>query len=194
MPDRSQTSAVERMSRESVRLERVVFKTSRLLDFVGRRELTAQIGHEAALWPLVVLKELLDNALDAAEEAEIAPEITVEVLTARGAARIQVSDNGPGLSNKTIRDILDYDVRVSSREAYVSPTRGAQGNALKTIIAMPYALDGGVGETLIETRGMAHRIVFTADAVRQEPRLVRSTTRSTVKKAPRSRSVGRHQR
>jgi len=27
------------------RLERIVFRTSRLLDFVGQRELTAQIGH-----------------------------------------------------------------------------------------------------------------------------------------------------
>jgi len=29
----------------SARLDRVAFKTSRLLDFIGERELTAQIGH-----------------------------------------------------------------------------------------------------------------------------------------------------
>ena len=52
----------------SPRLERVAFKTSRLLDFVGRRELTAQIGHPPEQWPLVILKELVDNALDACEE------------------------------------------------------------------------------------------------------------------------------
>ena len=50
---------------EPVRLERVDFKTSRLLDFVGKRELTPQIGHESELRPLVALKELLDNSLDA---------------------------------------------------------------------------------------------------------------------------------
>ena len=32
-------------------------------------------------------------------------------------------------------------VRVSSREAYVSPTRGAQGNALQTLLVMGFALD-----------------------------------------------------
>jgi hypothetical protein len=37
--------------------------------------------------------------------------------------------------------LSDYTIRVSSREAYVSPTRGAQGNALKTILAMGYVLD-----------------------------------------------------
>ena len=52
--------------------------TSRLLDFVGRRELIAQIGHGPDWWPAGRgLKELLDNAFDAAEEAELAPEVVV---------------------------------------------------------------------------------------------------------------------
>jgi signal transduction histidine kinase len=122
------------------RLERIAFKTSRLLDFVGERELTAQIGHPADMWPLVVLKELLDNALDACEESAIAPEVRVEVSTASGAAGITIADNGPGIPAETIADIIDYSTRTSSREAYCSPTRGAQGNALPTIAAMPCAL------------------------------------------------------
>jgi hypothetical protein len=73
------------------RLERIVFKTSRMLDFVGRRELTAQIGHPPESWPFVAVKELTDNSLDACEEAEIAPEIVVWVNTATG-------ENRPGSS------------------------------------------------------------------------------------------------
>jgi DNA topoisomerase VI subunit B len=157
--------------RSGARLERIAFRTSRLLDFVGKRELTLQIGFEADMWSLVILKELVDNALDAAEEAEIAPEIKIEVSTEPGNSMITVADNGPGIATETITDILDYSTRTSSREAYCSPTRGAQGNALKTIIAMPYALAGERGETLIESRGVIHRIVFHADAVRQEPRI-----------------------
>ena len=52
------------------RLAPETFRTSRLLDFATRRELTAQIGHQPSMWPQVVVKELVDNALDAAEQAE----------------------------------------------------------------------------------------------------------------------------
>jgi hypothetical protein len=166
------------MSSAPAQLERAVFRTSRLLDFVGRRELTAQIGHGPASWPLVVLKELLDNALDAAEEAQIAPEILVEVSLALEAAMIKVTDNGPGLPTEVVDDVLDYNIRVSSREAYCSPTRGAQGNALKTIVAMGFALDGSRGSTLIESRGILHRIGFSADRLRQVPRIEHTTEKS----------------
>jgi DNA topoisomerase VI subunit B len=162
----------------ATQLERATVTTSRLLDFVGRRELTAQIGHPPPMWPLVVLKEALDNALDACEEAEIAPEIVVEVSTETDEAMISVADNGPGLSPETVSNILDFSTRTSSREAYVSPTRGAQGNALKTILAMPYALGDECAETQIESRGTWHRITFTADAVRQVPQVTHKTERN----------------
>jgi hypothetical protein len=60
-------------------LQRETFRTSRLLDFCNEPELVKQIGHPSDRWPLVVLKELTDNALDEAEEAGTAPEIHVEV-------------------------------------------------------------------------------------------------------------------
>src|SRR5512132_2980007 len=109
----------------AAKLDRTTFRSSRLLDFASEKELTAQTGHPPSEWPLVVLKELVDNALDACEEAGIAPEIAVRV----GAHGITVGDNGPGLAEKVVEDVLDFSVRVSSREAYVAPDRGAQGNS-----------------------------------------------------------------
>jgi hypothetical protein len=97
--------------------------------------LTAQIGHQRDDWPLVILKELVDNAIDACEEAGIAPVVEVTV----DADGIAVRDNGPDLPAEVVEDVLDFSIRVSSREAYISPTRGAQGNALKTIVAMPWS-------------------------------------------------------
>ena len=148
------------------RLSPQVFSTSRLLDFATKRELTAQIGHQPAMWPQVVVKELVDNALDAAEQAEVAPRIEVSI----SESMIEVRDNGPGMPSKVIEAILDFTVRVSSREAYVGPTRGAQGNALKTVVVMPFVLDGTAGMVEIESLGLRHKILFAIDRIAQEPK------------------------
>jgi DNA topoisomerase VI subunit B len=165
------------------KLTRVAFKVSRLMEFCSERELENQTGHGLPYWPLVVGKELMDNALDAAEEAEVAPEITVTV----DAGTVVIEDNAGGIDSETIKSILDYTIRVSSREAYVSPTRGAQGNALKTILAMGYVLDRKVGSeadaagiTIIETRGIAHRIEFRVDHVNNQPKIIHTTAKSPV--------------
>ena len=62
-----------------------------------------------------------------------------------------------------------------SREAYVSPTRGAQGNALKTILAMPFVLDGAQGQVDISAQGQRHEIIFRVDQIRQEPAISHTT-------------------
>jgi DNA topoisomerase VI subunit B len=148
-------------------LERTTFRTSRLLDFCNRKELIAQTGHQPDAWSLVLLKELLDNSLDAAEDAGIPPVVTVTV----NEHGITLEDNGPGIPPETVNGILDFSVRVSSREAYVSPTRGAQGNALKTILAMPFVLDGEQGHVTIEAKGIRHAITFGVDRIRQTPKI-----------------------
>jgi DNA topoisomerase VI subunit B len=168
-------------TRAKKKLTRVPFTVSRLMEFCTRRELVNQTGHDVLEWPLVIVKELTDNAIDACEEAEIPPVISVAVK--RGS--IVIEDNGPGIPAKTIESVLDYSIRVSSREAYVSPTRGAQGNALKTILPMAYVLDERHGEeasgqTLIEAHGIAHHITFAVDHIQQEPKIVHTTKPSPV--------------
>jgi len=158
-------------------LPRTVFVTNRALDFCSEKELIAQTGHEPEDWPLVVLKELIDNSLDACEEAGIDPTLAVTV-DERG---ITVSDKGPGIPESTIRGITDFSVRVSSREAYVAPDRGKQGNALKTILAMPFVLDGDCGKVQIASGGVLYRIELQLDRVRSVPIITISTEPSKVK-------------
>jgi len=146
-------------------LRRETFTTSRLMDFMSEKELTAQIGHSKSDWPLVLLKELIDNALDACEESSVAPDITVTV-DERG---LTVADNGPGIPPEVVAGVIDYSVRISSREAYVSPCRGAQGNALKTVVAMPFVIDGERGHVTISARGIRHEITLRVDRIRQQP-------------------------
>ena len=93
-------------------LGRTTFRTSRLLDFCSRTELIAQTGHREDQWPLVALKELVDNALDACEDAAVTPVISVSV----DQDGIEVADNGPGIPVETLHGVLDFTARVSNRE------------------------------------------------------------------------------
>jgi DNA topoisomerase VI subunit B len=161
------------------RLVRETFSTSRLAEFCSERELVAQVGHGVADWPLVIGKELLDNALDNAEEVDTAPVISVEVSTESG--EITVTDNGDGIAAETVEGLCDYGQRTTSRAAYVAPTRGQQGNALQTVVAMPFVLDGTRGETVIEARGVAHRLIFEVDPIRRVPRIEHKTAVSDVR-------------
>lgn len=147
-------------------LDRQTFTTSRLLDYFSEKELVLQTGHDREHWPEVAHKELVDNALDAAEDSGITPEIKVAVEN----NSLSVEDNGPGIAPDVITRILDFSTKTSSKDFYVSPTRGAQGNALKTLLAMPYVLTEGVsGQIEISSQGIQHLITVDVDRIRQEP-------------------------
>lgn len=152
-------------TRQKPTLKRKAFATSRVMDFFSEKELTPQIGHGPNDWSRVAVKELIDNALDACEEAGVAPEIEVTV----DESGLTVIDNGPGLPSEVISRVLDFTVRVSTREAYVSPCRGAQGNALKTLLAMVFVIDGEIGHTTIIACGTRHEITMRIDRIHQRP-------------------------
>jgi hypothetical protein len=145
-------------------LQREAFLTSRAMDFATDKGLTTQTGHPKEDWPLVVLKELIDNGLDACEEARVSPRITVTIED----DFILVEDNGRGLPPKIVEGLLDFDYRVSTKAHYVTPTRGAQGNALKTVLAIPFVLSGNASVVEIAAAGHRHHIRFSVDPLRQE--------------------------
>jgi hypothetical protein len=176
--------------------ERKVFRTSRLADFASIQELIKQTGQPPENWPLVILKECVDNAVDEAEEAGIAAEIEVSVTD----NSITVSDHGRGIKPAVVKSLVDYSVTTSSRAAYVSPTRGQQGNTLQAILPMGFALHpdyAEAAEVLIEAQGTAHRIRFGVDKVRltpvvdhrKEPSAVKTGTRVTVRWPDSPRSI-----
>lgn len=154
------------MIRALVTLQRETFELSRAMEFFSERELIAQIGHDRDYWPVALLKELLDNALDACESADLAPVITAELQD----DALIVADNGPGLPLATLEKSLDYSIRVSDKTGYVSPSRGQQGNALKTLWAAPFV---ATGSGWIEVETAAHRrvVCVTLDRIAQVPRM-----------------------
>ncbi len=110
-------------------LKRTMFETSRVLEYFTERELSYQTGHNKSDWPLVILKELMDNALDASENAAIAPEIKVEMHhSGEHFFTIAVEDNGPGIQPEVITRILNFQTRTLDKEAYVSPRWAVQYN------------------------------------------------------------------
>jgi DNA topoisomerase VI subunit B len=160
-------------------LERKVFTLSRELEYFTADELEKQTGYPRdSWWPLVIAKELIDNGLDGAEDAGVAPEITVCL----SGARLAVSDNGGGIPAEVVERLADYSTRTSDKLAYVSPTRGAQGNAWKTILAMPYVLDREQARPIvIEAQGIRHQIHVRADQIARQPAVDYRAEELTVK-------------
>jgi DNA topoisomerase VI subunit B len=119
-------------------LKRQTFTVSRELEYFSKSELITQTGcAKEHWWPGVIVKELLDNALDACEQAQVTPQIRTDF----GEGVLAVADKGPGVPAKLVRKIVDFATRTSDKAAYVFPTRGAQGNALKTILTIPDVLN-----------------------------------------------------
>jgi hypothetical protein len=117
------------MSTTNAKLKRQTFSTSRELEYFSESELTTQTGYgKEEWWPRLVAKELVDNSLDGCEQAGTPPFIAVDFQ----GNSLTVTDNGPGLPPDVLERILDFSSRTSDKAAYVSPTRGAQGNAFKT--------------------------------------------------------------
>jgi DNA topoisomerase VI subunit B len=154
-------------------LVRQVFTTSRELEYFTETELVAQTGYrKEEWWPGVLTKELVDNGLDVCEQAGIAPEIRVEF----SGGTLTVSDNGPGIPPEVVERVLDFTTRTSDKAGYVSPMRGAQGNALKTVLAIPYVLSGRQPSTvIIEARGLRHVITVATDQIARRPQIEHET-------------------
>jgi DNA topoisomerase VI subunit B len=132
-----------------------------------------QIGHGRELWPAALLKELIDNALDACEMAGIAPCIDVAV----GEGFFSVHDNGPGLSAETLVGSLDYLKRVSDKAFYVSPTRGQL--TLK-VFGAPFA-HGSIAEWSLES-WIHHVVEVSVDQDSQKPVIEHTAEQSAVKR------------
>ncbi|CAK0764755.1 hypothetical protein CCP4SC76_410001 [Gammaproteobacteria bacterium] len=108
----------------------------------------------------------MDNSLDACESNNIAPEIRIELQE----DAIIVTDNGPGLPLSTLEKSLNYSMRASDKLGYVSPSRGQQGNALKTAWAAAFVATGE-GRATVETASFGREIAVTMDRISQVPRV-----------------------
>jgi len=139
--------------------QRTVFSTPRAAEFLEIEALQAQTGQYRDAFGDVVVKEVIDNALDACEFAGVTPKIDVRL---DDADYTWVGDNGPGIAPELVERIFDFSTLTSDKAVYRSPTRGAQGNALKTVVGIPAAL-GIAAPVVIEACGVRHEIAVSID-------------------------------
>lgn len=121
----------------------------RTFDYLQLRWLEKTTGRPACEWDYYIIKELLDNALDADERWGCkhggAPTLAVDLHYRRVPAldinslEIAVSNCAP-FPTEELSAFFDLSAYTSSKSHYNYPTRGHQGNALKTILGIPYAL------------------------------------------------------
>ena len=85
---------------------------SKTADAVENTEVANAVEADAA-----ALDNSVDNGLDAAEAAGVAPEIAIAVEEADSELRIAVSDNSLGLASAKVARILDFTTRTSDKAA-----------------------------------------------------------------------------
>lgn len=107
------------------------YKTAIMADYFVEDELVKKIGLPMTYWNDVIIKELIDNALDSIE-----PLSEKKVNVIRDVDKLCIFDNGSGISCETVKNIYDFNYYISKNRHYVTASRGKQGNGLKTIISI----------------------------------------------------------
>jgi DNA topoisomerase-6 subunit B len=113
------------------------------------------LGFDSGARALVTaVKEGVDNALDACEEADILPDIYVEIEEKRDYYRLVIEDNGPGITEEQIPKIfgkLLYGSRFHKRVQ----ARGQQGIGISAAVLYSQLTSGKPAKITSRTRGSA---------------------------------------
>ncbi|MFB6311193.1 MAG: DNA topoisomerase VI subunit B [Salinirussus sp.] len=128
---------------------------------------------------VTAVKEAVDNALDACEEASILPDIYVEIRDVGDYYRLVVEDNGPGITKEQIPKIfgkLLYGSRFHKREQ----NRGQQGIGISAAVLYAQLTSGKPAKITSRTRGRDEAQYFEViiDTDENEPEIDQESTTS----------------
>lgn len=102
---------------------------------------------------LMGIKEAVDNSLDACEEAEIAPEISVRIERLDDDDyRITVDDNGPGIVHNAIKNVYGR-LLYGSRFHALRQSRGQQGIGISATVMYGYLTTGKPAHVISKVSG-----------------------------------------
>jgi DNA topoisomerase-6 subunit B len=118
------------------------------------------LGFDSGARALVTaVKEAVDNALDATEEADIAPDVYVTISESGDYYRVVVEDNGPGITKEQIPNIfgkLLYGSRFHKREQ----NRGQQGMGISAAVLYAQLTSGKPAKITSRPKGAEQASYF----------------------------------
>ncbi|ESP88738.1 DNA topoisomerase VI subunit B [Candidatus Halobonum tyrrellensis] len=118
------------------------------------------LGFDSGARGLVTaVKEAVDNALDACEEAGIPPDIYVEIREAGDYYRLVVEDNGPGITREQLPKVfgkLLYGSRFHAREQ----SRGQQGIGISAAVLYSQLTSGKPAKITSRPKGESQAQYF----------------------------------
>jgi DNA topoisomerase-6 subunit B len=120
---------------------------------------------------LTTIKEAVDNSLDACEEAELLPDLRVEIHpVAENRFRVVVEDNGPGIVAAQVPRIFGK-LLYGSKFHRLRQSRGQQGIGISAAGMYGQLTTGKpiVIESRIDGKKPAHRFELVIDTLRNEP-------------------------
>ncbi|MFC7233812.1 DNA topoisomerase VI subunit B [Halosegnis marinus] len=119
---------------------------------------------------VTAVKEAVDNALDATEEAGLLPDVYVEIADAGDYYRLVVEDNGPGITREQVPKVfgkLLYGSRFHAREQ----SRGQQGIGISAAVLYSQLTSGKPAKITSKTGAdrPARKFELTIDTDTNEP-------------------------
>ena len=138
------------------------------------------LGFDSGARALVTaVKEAVDNALDATEEAGILPDIYVEITEQGEYYRVVVEDNGPGITKESLPKVfgkLLYGSRFHVREQ----NRGQQGIGISAAVLYSQLTSGKPARITSRPKGAAtaryYELIIDTDENEPEIKVERETS------------------
>ena len=136
------------------------------------------LGFDSGARALVTaVKEGVDNSLDACEEADILPDIYVEIAESGDYYTLVIEDNGPGITEQQIPKVfgkLLYGSRFHKREQ----NRGQQGIGISAAVLYAQLTSGKPARITSQTKGgdEAQYFELIVDTDNNEPEISESST------------------
>ena len=124
---------------------------------------------------LTVVKEAVDNSLDACEEAKMLPEINIQIVEmGNDRFRISVEDNGPGIVKKQIPNIF-AKLLYGSKFHTMKQARGQQGIGISAAVLYAQLTTGRPAKiwSRISPEHPAHYYELHIDTQKNEPEIVK---------------------